>query len=64
MHLHSSCFSFAQFEARLRCGLYSPERKQVVETAAPIAYVSLQARHLGQVHELLERAFWAGVDGE
>ncbi|KZP13201.1 hypothetical protein FIBSPDRAFT_137673 [Athelia psychrophila] len=49
-------------DVRAHYALAHPEREQVVETAAPISYVSLQARHLGQVHELLERAFWAGVD--
>ncbi|KAH7924165.1 hypothetical protein BV22DRAFT_1013864, partial [Leucogyrophana mollusca] len=28
----------------------------------PISYVSLQPRHLRQVHELLGRVFWDGVD--
>lgn len=27
-------------------------------------YVTLQPWHLDQVHDLLARAFWAGIDGE
>lgn len=32
------------------------------ETKAPIIYTFLQARHLDQVHDLLTRAFWSGID--
>ncbi|KAF9650146.1 hypothetical protein BDM02DRAFT_3093681, partial [Thelephora ganbajun] len=32
------------------------------ETEAPIIYSSLQEWHLGQVHDLLRRAFWSGID--
>lgn len=43
--------------------LASANREQPCEVEAPITYVSLQPCHLPQVHELLERAFWAGIDG-
>ena len=43
--------------------IVSPERDQPTETLAPITYTSLQAYHLEQVHDLLARAFWAGIDG-
>ncbi|KAJ3541883.1 hypothetical protein NMY22_g3710 [Coprinellus aureogranulatus] len=33
-----------------------------METIAPIVYTTLQKSHLPQVHELLERAFWTGID--
>ncbi|KAK0457871.1 uncharacterized protein EV420DRAFT_1271118 [Desarmillaria tabescens] len=33
-----------------------------IETSAPIEYCSLRACHLDQVHELLARAFWEGID--
>lgn len=30
---------------------------------APITYSTLHAYHLPQVHDLLERSFWTGIDG-
>lgn len=33
------------------------------ETEAPIIYSSLQEWHLDQVHDLLTRTFWSGIDG-
>ncbi|KAI0339431.1 hypothetical protein BDW22DRAFT_1409067 [Trametopsis cervina] len=39
-----------------------PEHELVIETEAPIRYVALEAWHLPQVHTMLERAFWAGID--
>ncbi|KAI0331637.1 hypothetical protein GY45DRAFT_1345172 [Cubamyces sp. BRFM 1775] len=42
--------------------LLHPERVQALETEAPITYCSLQAHHLPQVHDLLARVFWEGVD--
>jgi hypothetical protein len=41
----------------------SPTREHVVETLAPITYVTLQSCHLQQVHDLLGRSFWSGIDG-
>lgn len=41
----------------------SPTRERVVETMGPIAYVSMQPCHLYQVHDLLERSFWSGING-
>ncbi|KAJ8583851.1 hypothetical protein M405DRAFT_854193 [Rhizopogon salebrosus TDB-379] len=39
-----------------------PERTQSLEAPVPIRYVSLQLSHLQQVHDLLARAFWDGID--
>ncbi|KAI0642105.1 hypothetical protein C8Q79DRAFT_987570 [Trametes meyenii] len=39
-----------------------PEREQPTEVDAPIAYCSLQPCHLPQIHDLLARAFWEGID--
>ena len=33
------------------------------EPVAPITYVTLTAEHLPQVHDLLHRSFWSGIDG-
>jgi hypothetical protein len=35
-----------------------------MESLAPITYNTLQACHLNQIHDLLERVFWTGIDGE
>jgi hypothetical protein len=43
--------------------IISPERTQSLEAPVPIRYVSLQPSHLQQVHDLLARAFWDGIDG-
>ncbi|KAF9266791.1 hypothetical protein L218DRAFT_750705 [Marasmius fiardii PR-910] len=32
------------------------------ETCGPITYTTLQAVHLDQVHDLLERSFWSGIN--
>lgn len=42
--------------------LAHPTREHVVETLAPIAYTALQACHVQQVHDLLERLFWNGIN--
>ncbi|KAG2355875.1 hypothetical protein BDR07DRAFT_1473952 [Suillus spraguei] len=39
-----------------------PASFQSHEVSVPIHYVSLQASHLQQVHELLTRVFWDGID--
>ncbi|OJA20444.1 hypothetical protein AZE42_05730 [Rhizopogon vesiculosus] len=39
-----------------------PVRAQLLEAPVPIHYVSMQASHLQQVHDLLARAFWDGID--
>ncbi|KAG1738905.1 uncharacterized protein EDB91DRAFT_1249079 [Suillus paluster] len=39
-----------------------PARAQSPEVPIPIRYVSLQPSHLQQVHELLARVFWDGID--
>lgn len=41
----------------IRCGVDVPQ-----ETGAPIIYTSLQEWHLDQVHDLLTRTFWGGID--
>lgn len=33
-----------------------------MESDAPIIYTTLQPEHLPQVHDLLERVFWSGID--
>ncbi|KAJ7036493.1 hypothetical protein C8F04DRAFT_1181200 [Mycena alexandri] len=38
------------------------ERDHSINTVSPITYTSLQPWHLGQVHDLLGRAFWSGID--
>ena len=42
----------------------SPDRDQPKEYVAPITYNTLHTNHLPQVHDLLHRCFWPGVDGE
>ena len=42
----------------------SPERDPPSNVVSPITYTSLQPWHLDQVHDLLDRAFWSGIDGE
>ncbi|KAG1817125.1 uncharacterized protein BJ212DRAFT_1270836 [Suillus subaureus] len=39
-----------------------PASSQSPEVPVPIRYVSLQSSHLQQVHELLARVFWDGID--
>ncbi len=41
----------------------SSGREVVRESLAPITYVTLTAVHLPQVHDLLHRSFWTGIDG-
>jgi hypothetical protein len=41
----------------------SPDREQPNEIPAPINYQALQPHHLDQVHDLLTRVFWSGIDG-
>ncbi|KAH0836479.1 hypothetical protein J3R83DRAFT_8088 [Lanmaoa asiatica] len=40
----------------------SPESDQPERPRTPITYVSLQPSHLRQVHDLLARVFWEGID--
>ena len=35
-----------------------------MEDMAPITYSTLHAYQLPQVHDLLERSFWHGINGE
>ncbi|KAF9558712.1 hypothetical protein CPC08DRAFT_763776 [Agrocybe pediades] len=39
-----------------------PEREMPVESLGPITYSTLHAYQLPQVHDLLERSFWPGID--
>ncbi|KAL0574137.1 hypothetical protein V5O48_007826 [Marasmius crinis-equi] len=39
-----------------------PESDPAVEVSAPITYTTLRAVHLDQVHDLLERSFWSGIN--
>ena len=41
----------------------SPEEDLPDETLAPITYVTLAAEHLPQIHDILQRTFWDGVNG-
>ncbi|KAG7093537.1 hypothetical protein E1B28_007208 [Marasmius oreades] len=39
-----------------------PEDESPTENCGPITYTTLQAVHLDQVHDLLERSFWSGIN--
>jgi hypothetical protein len=41
----------------------SPEDGYEPYTWAPIVYTPIYAWHLPQIHDLLGRAFWPGIDG-
>jgi hypothetical protein len=43
---------------------FSLDEEPVQESVAPIMYVTLSKEHLPQVHDLLERTFWEGIDGK
>ncbi|KAI0675684.1 hypothetical protein C8Q78DRAFT_1066396 [Trametes maxima] len=49
-------------DIREHYALAHPGREQPIESNAPITYCSLQPRHLPQIHDLLSRAFWDGID--
>ncbi|KAK0444844.1 hypothetical protein EV421DRAFT_1902892 [Armillaria borealis] len=49
-------------DVRQHYQLAHPEQTHVTETSAPIEYCSLRACHLDQVHDLLARSFWEGID--
>ena len=42
---------------------HSPDREKPAEPLAPIIYTCLQPCHLDQVHDLLARVFWSGING-
>jgi hypothetical protein len=42
---------------------FSPDSDPPDDLPAPISYVNLQKWHLPQVHDLLSRMFWDGIDG-
>lgn len=56
------CFVFLGVVDRCRT-VCSPDRDQPIEQHAPITYGSLLPCHLYQVHDLLARTFWTGIDG-
>ena len=41
----------------------SPDAEQPMLQPAPITYSTLHANQLPQIHDLLERSFWTGIDG-
>jgi len=49
-------------DIREHFSLLHPEREQPVETVAPIEYVTLRPAHLDQIHDLLARTFWEGIN--
>lgn len=42
----------------------SPEREPPIEDVSPITYSTLHPYQLPQIHDLLERSFWTGINGE
>jgi hypothetical protein len=68
IHAH---YSYAQSVSQIYLSCFhantvilSAERDQTGRPHTPITYASLQPSHLRQVHELLARVFWDGIDGE
>ncbi|PCH44425.1 hypothetical protein WOLCODRAFT_139002 [Wolfiporia cocos MD-104 SS10] len=49
-------------DIREHYALAHPEHAQPVEVVAPITYMSLHSSHLSQVHDLLTRTFWEGIN--
>lgn len=49
-------------DIRAHYALKFPSRAVVQESVAPITYVTLTAEHLPQVHDILHRSFWSGID--
>ncbi|TBU30582.1 hypothetical protein BD311DRAFT_754583 [Dichomitus squalens] len=49
-------------DIREHYSLAHPEREQAAESVAPVVYSTLQRCHLDQVHDLLGRVFWEGID--
>ncbi|KAI0741634.1 hypothetical protein C8Q80DRAFT_1260223 [Daedaleopsis nitida] len=49
-------------DIREHYSLAHPEWEQAAEVVAPITYGTLQPCHLRQVHDLLARVFWHGID--
>jgi hypothetical protein len=61
--LHSP-WTLLMDDIRAHYALAHPERDQSERPRTPITYVSLQPSHLRQVHDLLARVFWDGIDGQ
>ncbi|KAF8074513.1 hypothetical protein FPV67DRAFT_1725355 [Lyophyllum atratum] len=49
-------------DIRTHHALAHPETEQPIEIVAPIVYTTLEKSHLPEVHGLLERGFWKGID--
>ncbi|KAJ7780212.1 hypothetical protein DFH07DRAFT_794173 [Mycena maculata] len=49
-------------DVRAHYSFAHPERDHPPSTVSPITYTSLHPWHLDQVHDLLGRAFWSGID--
>ncbi|KAF7289104.1 Cytoplasmic protein [Mycena chlorophos] len=49
-------------DVREHFSLSHPEREPPFYALSPILYTALHPWHLNQVHDLLERAFWTGID--
>ncbi|KAH9962685.1 hypothetical protein BC827DRAFT_1129978 [Russula dissimulans] len=49
-------------DVRAHHALKFPYRGVVQESVAPITYVTLTVGHLPQVHDILHRSFWSGID--
>lgn len=55
----SLCLSWCVLES-----FDSPDREVPPAIKAPIEYSSLREEHLSQIHDLLQRVFWEGIDSE
>ncbi|KAH9987151.1 hypothetical protein BJV74DRAFT_774271 [Russula compacta] len=49
-------------DVRAHYALKFPTRQLVQESVAPVTYVTLTTEHLPQVHDILHRSFWSGID--
>ncbi|TFY72440.1 hypothetical protein EVG20_g559 [Dentipellis fragilis] len=49
-------------DIRMHYALKFPTAELPDEVQAPITYTTLSAEHLPQIHDLLRRLFWAGID--
>ncbi|GJJ11513.1 hypothetical protein Clacol_005746 [Clathrus columnatus] len=51
-------------DIKLHYVLAHPENECTMEQNNPIDYVTLEPWHLPQLHDLLSRTFWSGIDGK
>ncbi|TFY83649.1 hypothetical protein EWM64_g373 [Hericium alpestre] len=49
-------------DVRMHYAIKFPANELPSETRAPITYTTLTAEHLPQIHDLLHRLFWTGID--